>query len=106
METKARGCDRSCERHERMFCPRGRHCSTWAAKCRPPPVIVAFLDGVGLVAKRVETLPRSEPSRVVLRVRRSDQYSDERSAEEVRVVAASSGSQATSGCTGSAHART
>ena len=51
-----------------------------------PPGIFVIWDGLGLVAKRIEHVPHSEPPRVVLRSLNPEYDSHECSAEEVRVV--------------------
>ena len=51
-----------------------------------PPGIFVIWDGMGLVAKRIEHLPHSEPPRVVLKSLNPDYDSYERLAEEIRVV--------------------
>ena len=52
-----------------------------------PPGIFVIWDGMGLVAKRIEHVPHSEPPRVVLKSLNPEYDSYERPAEEVRVVA-------------------
>ncbi|MCY3677476.1 MAG: peptidase S24 [Gemmatimonadetes bacterium] len=51
-----------------------------------PPGIFVIWDGMGLVAKRIEHVPHSEPSRVVLKSLNPEYDSYERLAEEIRVV--------------------
>ena len=51
-----------------------------------PPGIFVIWDGLGLVAKRVEHVPHSDPPRVVLKSLNPDYDSYERSAEEIRIV--------------------
>ena len=51
-----------------------------------PPGIFVIWDGMGLVAKRIEHVPHSEPPRVVLKSLNPEYDSYERLAEEVRVV--------------------
>lgn len=51
-----------------------------------PPGIFVIWDGMGLVAKRVEHVPNTEPPRVVLRSVNPNYESYERDAEEVAVV--------------------
>ncbi len=51
-----------------------------------PPGIFVIWDGMGLVAKRIEHVPHSEPPRVVLKSLNPEYDSYERSVEEVRVV--------------------
>ncbi|MCZ0934969.1 MAG: peptidase S24 [Gemmatimonadetes bacterium] len=51
-----------------------------------PPGIFVIWDGLGLVAKRLEHVPNSEPARVVLKSLNPEYDSYERPAEEVRVV--------------------
>ena len=51
-----------------------------------PPGIFVIWDGMGLVAKRIEHLPHSEPPRVVLKSLNPDYDSYERLAEEIQVV--------------------
>ena len=51
-----------------------------------PPGIFVIWDGMGLVAKRIEHVPHSEPPRIVLKSLNPEYDSYERSAEEVRVV--------------------
>ncbi len=51
-----------------------------------PPGIFVIWDGMGLVAKRIEHVPHSEPLEVVLKSLNPDYDSYERLAEEIRVV--------------------
>ena len=51
-----------------------------------PPGIFVIWDGMGLVAKRIEHVPHSDPPRVVLKSLNPEYDSYERPAEEVRVV--------------------
>ncbi|WP_420449794.1 S24 family peptidase [Candidatus Palauibacter sp.] len=51
-----------------------------------PPGIFVIWDGMGLVAKRIEHLPHSEPPKVVLKSLNPEYDSYECAAEEVRVV--------------------
>jgi len=51
-----------------------------------PPGIFVIWDGMGLVAKRIEHVPHSDPPRVVLRSFNPEYDSYERLAEEIRVV--------------------
>ncbi len=51
-----------------------------------PPGIFVIWDGMGLVAKRIEHVPHSEPPKVVLKSLNPEYDSYERPAEEVRVV--------------------
>ena len=51
-----------------------------------PPGIFVIWDGMGLVAKRIEHVPNSEPSHVVLKSFNPEYASYERPAGEVRVV--------------------
>ena len=51
-----------------------------------PPGIFVIWDGMGLVAKRIEHVPHSDPPKVVLKSLNPDYDSYERAAEEVRVV--------------------
>ena len=51
-----------------------------------PPGIFVIWDGMGLVAKRIEHVPHSEPPRVVLKSLNPEYDSYERLAGEVRVV--------------------
>ena len=51
-----------------------------------PPGIFVIWDGLGLVAKRIEHVPHSDPARVVLKSLNPEYDSYERSAEEVRIV--------------------
>ena len=51
-----------------------------------PPGIFVIWDGMGLVAKRIEHVPHSEPPKVVLRSLNPEYDSYERLAEEIRVV--------------------
>ena len=51
-----------------------------------PPGIFVIGDGMGLVAKRIEHVPHSEPPNVVLKSLNPEYDSYERSVEEVRVV--------------------
>lgn len=51
-----------------------------------PPGIFVIWDGLGLVAKRVEHEPNSEPPKVIIKSVNSDYETYERHAEEVHVV--------------------
>jgi len=51
-----------------------------------PPGIFVIWDGMGLVAKRIEHVPNSDPPRIVLKSLNPEYDSYERLAEEVRVV--------------------
>ncbi len=51
-----------------------------------PPSIFVIWDGMGLVAKRIEHIPQSDPPRVVLKSLNPEYDSYERPAEEVCVV--------------------
>lgn len=51
-----------------------------------PPGIFVIWDGMGLVAKRIEHMPNSDPPRVVLKSLNPEYDSYERLAEEIRVV--------------------
>ena len=51
-----------------------------------PPGIFVIWDGVALVAKRVEHVPHSEPTRLVLKPVNPEYRGHERAAEEVSVV--------------------
>lgn len=51
-----------------------------------PPGIFVIWDGMGLVAKRIEHVPNSEPPKVVLKSLNPEYDSYERPAEKVRVV--------------------
>ena len=51
-----------------------------------PPGIFVIWDGMGLVAKRIEHVPHSDPPKVVLKSLNPDYDSYERLAEEIRVV--------------------
>ena len=51
-----------------------------------PPGIFVIWDGMGLVAKRIEHVPHSEPPKVVLKSLDPEYDSYERLAEEVRLV--------------------
>ena len=51
-----------------------------------PPGIFVIWDGVGLVAKRIEHVPHSDPPRVVLKSLNPEYDSYERSADEIRIV--------------------
>ena len=51
-----------------------------------PPGIFVIWDGMGLVAKRIEHVPQSEPPRFVLKSLNPDYDSYERLAEEIRIV--------------------
>ena len=51
-----------------------------------PPGIFVIWDGMGLVAKRIEHVPHSDPPKVVLKSLNPEYDSYERLAEEVRVV--------------------
>ena len=51
-----------------------------------PPGIFVIWDGLGLVAKRIEHVPHSDPPRLVLKSLNPEYDSYERSAEEIRIV--------------------
>ena len=51
-----------------------------------PPGMFVIWDNMGLVAKRIEQVPHSEPPRVVLKALNPEYHSYQRPAEEVRVV--------------------
>ncbi len=51
-----------------------------------PPGIFVIWDGIGLVTKRIEHVPHSEPSKVMIKSLNPEYASYERLAEEVRVV--------------------
>ena len=51
-----------------------------------PPGIFVIWDGMGLVAKRIEHVPHSDPPRVVLKSLNPEYDSYERLAEEIRIV--------------------
>ncbi len=51
-----------------------------------PPGIFVIWDGMGLVAKRIEHVPLSEPPRVRIKSVNPDYPGYERLAEEIRVV--------------------
>jgi len=51
-----------------------------------PPGIFVIWDGMGLVAKRVEHIPNSEPPKVLIKSVNPNYQAYERSAEEVNVV--------------------
>ena len=51
-----------------------------------PPGIFVIWDGMGLVAKRIEHVPHSEPPRVVMKSANPDYDSYERPADEIRIV--------------------
>ena len=51
-----------------------------------PPGIFVIWDGMGLVAKRIEHVPHSEPPKVVIRSVNPDYQTYERDAEEVNIV--------------------
>ena len=51
-----------------------------------PPGIFVIWDGLGLVAKRIEHAPHSDPPRVALKSLNPDYDSYERSADEISIV--------------------
>ena len=51
-----------------------------------PPGIFVIWDGLGLVTKRIEHVPNSDPPRVVLKSLNPQYDSYERSADEIRIV--------------------
>ena len=51
-----------------------------------PPGLFVIWDGMGLVAKRIEHVPRSEPPKVVIKSVNPEYASYKRFAEEVRLV--------------------
>ena len=51
-----------------------------------PPGIFVIWDGIGLVTKRIEHVPNSEPPKVVIKSLNPEYASYERTAEEVRVI--------------------
>ena len=51
-----------------------------------PPGVFVVWDGIGVVAKRVEHIPNSEPARIIIRSINPEYQTYERTAEEVRIV--------------------
>ena len=51
-----------------------------------PPGLFVFWDGMGLVAKRVEHVPHSDPPKVIIKSVNPEYQTYEREAEEVKVV--------------------
>jgi phage repressor protein C with HTH and peptisase S24 domain len=51
-----------------------------------PPGIFVIWDGMGLVAKRIEHVPNSEPPKIVIRSLNPEYQTYERDAEEVNIV--------------------
>lgn len=51
-----------------------------------PPGISLVRDGIAMVAKRIEHVPHSDPSRVILKSLDPDYGGREYAAEEVRIV--------------------
>jgi phage repressor protein C with HTH and peptisase S24 domain len=51
-----------------------------------PPGIFVVWDGMGLVAKRVEHIPNSEPPKIVIRSINPEYQTYERTADEVNIV--------------------
>ena len=51
-----------------------------------PSGIFVVWDGLGLVAKRVEHVPNSDPPKVIIKSVNPDDQTYERDAEEVRIV--------------------
>jgi len=51
-----------------------------------PPGIFVIWDGIGIVAKRVEHIPNSEPAKVVIKSVNPEYQTYERDAEEVSIV--------------------
>lgn len=51
-----------------------------------PPGIFVVWDGIGLVAKRVEHIPHSDPTKVVIRSINPEYQTYERDAEEINIV--------------------
>ena len=51
-----------------------------------PPGIFVIWDGMGLVAKRIEHVPNSEPPKMVIKSVNPEYASYERAAEEVHVI--------------------
>jgi len=51
-----------------------------------PPGIFVIWDGMGLVAKRVEHVPNSEPPKVVIKSVNPEYQTYERDAEEVNII--------------------
>ena len=59
-----------------------------ATGSRPIPAIFVIWDGIALVPKRIEHVPHSEPSRVILKSLNPEYGGHECAAEEVRIVGA------------------
>ena len=51
-----------------------------------PPGIFVIWDGMGIVAKRVEHVPHSEPPKVIIKSLNPEYQTYERDAEEVNIV--------------------
>jgi len=51
-----------------------------------PPSVFVIWDGMGLVAKRVEHIPNSQPTMLVIRSVNPDYPAYERLADEVRII--------------------
>jgi phage repressor protein C with HTH and peptisase S24 domain len=51
-----------------------------------PPGIFVIWDGMGIVAKRIEHLPHSEPTRIIIRSLNPEYQTYERNAEEVNII--------------------
>ena len=57
------------------------------SQCVPvPPGIFVIWDGMGLVAKRVEHVPHSEPPKVIIKSVNPEYQTYEREAEEVKII--------------------
>ena len=51
-----------------------------------PPGIFVIWDGIGIVAKRIEHVPHSDPTKVIIKSLNPEYQTYERSAEEVNIV--------------------
>ena len=51
-----------------------------------PPGIFVIWDGMGIVAKRVEHVPQSEPTKIVIKSINPEYQTYERDAEEVNII--------------------
>ena len=51
-----------------------------------PPGIFVIWDGMGMVTKRVEHVPNSEPATIVIKSVNPDYQTYERGAEEVNII--------------------
>jgi phage repressor protein C with HTH and peptisase S24 domain len=52
----------------------------------PPPGIFVIWDGMGIVAKRIEHVPHSYPTKVIIKSLNPEYQTYERNAEDVNII--------------------